>query len=131
MNEYETNKESSLNEQQLLQQTEELVAAREAQLDAGTLSRLHRIRSEALTTVGGRPAKQWLPVAGAVTVAMLVGVVLFLPQQPANLNPETALVTGLSEQDLELLVGSEDLELLEDLEFYLWLDSQGPLDRPS
>jgi hypothetical protein len=59
-----------------------------------------------------RPARQvWLPLAGLATAAAVILVSFMLIQQP------TVQDTGL-----DLWVASDDLELIEELDFYVWLE---------
>ena len=87
------------------------------QLDAATLSRLNRARHAALAEIQ-QPTRQWsrwLPASG-VAAAVLVAVIVM--QNPAGLDePLPAAVA-----DMEILLGEDSLEMLEDLEFYSWLD---------
>lgn len=88
-------------------------------LDAATLSRLNRSRHEALAELQ-RPKRQWshwMPATG-VAAAMLVAV--FLLQSPRSIDdlPDAANVT-----DMEILLGEDSIEMLEDLEFYSWMDT--------
>jgi len=103
-----------------------------ADLDAGTRSKLTRARLRALRELE-RPAlaRQWLAgnaqtVAAALAVAAAgVGwlVVSTLSTPEAPMSP-----VGIAEvSDFELLLGDDDLELIEELEFYAWLEEQPEL----
>ena len=90
-------------------------------LDAGTRSKLTQARNRALDEVKQGAARRrwiWAPAGGfAVAAVVAVGVVLWsghTSQQPG----EAAL------EDLEIVADSDNLELLEDVEFYAWLDEQ-------
>ena len=87
------------------------------QLDAATLSRLNRARHAALAEIQ-QPTRQWsrwLPASG-VAAAVLVAVIVM--QNPAGLDePLPAAVA-----DMEILLGEDSIEMLEDLEFYAWID---------
>lgn len=87
-------------------------------LDAATLSKLNRSRHEALEELR-RPRHQWtrwMPATG-VAAAALIAIVLL--QSPTVVNDvfEPAALT-----DMEILLGEESIEMLEDLEFYSWID---------
>jgi len=87
-------------------------------LDAATLSKLNRARQEALSELQ-QPRHQWsrwMPATGAVA-AILVAVVVL--QSPSAIDDVagTATVT-----DMEILLGEDSIEMLEDLEFYSWID---------
>lgn len=87
------------------------------ELDAATLSTLNRSRHRALEELGSRHANwmRWAPAAG-VAAAVLVAVMVTLPGPgDVDLLPETAT-------DMEILLGEDSIEMLEDLEFYALID---------
>ena len=89
-------------------------------LDGETLSKLNRGRQAALANLGkGRRTRLWTLVAPAagVTAAAVVAVVML--NGPV---PEEAMLVP-SATDFEILVGDDSLEMLEELEFYSWLDT--------
>lgn len=94
-------------------------------LDAATASRLNRARQTALDLGLRRQRSRgwWLPFALATAVAVVLALSVTLrtpdsaPQAPALAAPAVA-------DDLELLAAGEDLEMIEDLEFYAWLEQQ-------
>ena len=87
-------------------------------LDAATLSRLNQGRHAALDALhGGRtPAAwgRWVPLTGAAA-AVLVTVMVIR-------GPESVVLPGESASDFEILLDGESFEMLEDLEFYSWLE---------
>lgn len=89
-------------------------------LDAATVSQLNRNRHDALARarrrrmVFGWPA---LLPASAVAAAAVVAV-LISTGDGNGLQP----VQSEAATDLELLLENEELEMLEDLEFYSWID---------
>jgi hypothetical protein len=88
-------------------------------LDGATLSKLNRGRHEALAQLQ-KPRRQWsrwMPATGAVA-AILVAVVIV--QSPSGIN-EVAEITTVT--DMEILLGEDSIEMLEDLEFYSWIDA--------
>lgn len=87
-------------------------------LDAATLSRLNRGRQAALAEAAHPHQKwlQWMPATGVAAAVLLLVVTL---QGPGDLDVISAPGT-----DLEILLGEESIEMLEELEFYSWLDSQ-------
>ena len=91
------------------------------QLDGHVLSRLNQARHAAVEEISAARPRRWLwaPVAAAATAAAVV-VVLRLagPGQVPDGLP-------VALDDLEIMLAEEDLELLEELEFYAWLDLQG------
>ncbi len=97
-----------------------------AALDAATRSRLTQARHRALEerqVVRGRHASWWLLPAGSIAAAALVWLTLWQAPAPSETVQQTAL------GDLEILLGEEDLEMLdEELEFYGWLEQQPELE---
>jgi len=91
------------------------------ELDAATLSRLNRARQAALAAgqPGIRRRPTWLAAAaGATTLAFLVLVVRLVPGP----GPESGVPADAG--DLDVLLADESLEMMEDLEFYTWLDPE-------
>ena len=88
-------------------------------LDAATLSRLNQARHAALEAAQGARAMgvwgRWVPATG-VAVAALVTVIVM--RGPDAVEMPSAFVT-----DFEILLEGESLEMLEDLEFYSWLEA--------
>ena len=87
-------------------------------LDGQTRSRLNRGRQAALEELEtGRPAwVQWAPAAG-VAAAAILAVVLWTGNQPIDELTPTA-----SAADFEILLTEDSFEMLEELEFYSWID---------
>jgi hypothetical protein len=97
-------------------------------LDGATRSRLTRARHRALEELAHKKAHGWrwsIVPAGGVAVAAALAVLLFMhPQPPAE--PKGLQASSLG--DLEILLGEEDLQMLdEDMEFYGWLEEQPEL----
>jgi hypothetical protein len=89
-------------------------------LDAATLSRLNQGRQQALQEIretgpGGQWAR-WVP-AGGVAAAAVVAVVMWQGTPVEHSAPEAGTAT-----DFEIMMGEDSLEMLEDLEFYSWVD---------
>ncbi len=94
-------------------------------LDGQTRSRLNRGRQAALAEIKtGRPVwVQWAPAAG-VAAAAIFAVVLWTGNQPVDeLTPEASVA------DFEILLTEDSLEMLEDLEFYSWIDLDEDADE--
>lgn len=92
-------------------------------LDAVTLSRLNQGRHAALCELEGRSrfagkGVLWLPATGVAAAALIA---LLVMRGPAELDAAAEVVTT---SDFELLLEDESLEMLEDLEFYSWLDAE-------
>jgi hypothetical protein len=95
-------------------------------IDGATQSKLTRARHAALAKAGSaRPGwYQWVPAAG-VAAAAAVAVVIWTgnPAIEGTGSPEVA--------DIEILLTEDSLEMLEDLEFYSWIDLEsGSESRP-
>ena len=84
-------------------------------LDAETLSRLNRGRQAALAAAGRRrPAWTWMvPATGVAAAAAVALVVMRGPTLDAIEAPV---------DDFEILLAEENIDMLEELEFYAWLD---------
>ena len=97
-------------------------------LDAGTRSRLTQARVRALDELGARRSarfnSRWLLPAGAAAAAALAAWVV-LVQGPQGLEPPPQVAAW---DDFELLTAAEDLEMIEELEFYAWLEEQPEFD---
>ena len=87
------------------------------ELDAATLSTLNRGRHRALDELGSTRANwmRWAPAAG-VAAAVVVAVMIALPR-PGEVE---ALPTSVT--DMEILLGEDSFEMLEELEFYTFID---------
>ena len=92
-------------------------------LDAATASRLNRARQTALDAGLRRRRAWWLPFALATATAVLLALAVTLRSPDATLQAPT-LAAPAAADDFELLAGGEDLEMIENLEFYAWLEQQ-------
>lgn len=99
-------------------------------LDGQSLSRLNRSRQAALAeldsgTVTLNRWTQWAPAAGAAAVAV-VAVVLLTgnPEIDPTVNPATEQLAG----DFELLMAADSFDMLQELEFYSWIDIDAELE---
>lgn len=88
-------------------------------LDAATRSRLTQARHKALAGRSGKAARRrWLlPVSAFASTAAAVLAITLWTHQPDSFDTELAL------EDLEIIASNTDLEFLQDLEFYEWLES--------
>jgi len=105
-------------DEQLAQQAKQSFDESVDRLDGATLSRLNRGRQAALSGADRRDAAwvRWMPATG-VAAAVLLAV--FTLRGPADMDVITAPST-----DLDILLSEESIEMLEDLEFYSWLDTE-------
>ena len=86
-------------------------------LDAATLSTLNQGRHRALEAAQA-PRGEWLrwaPAAGVAT-AVLIAVMVTLPA------PDQVEIMPEAMTDMDILLGEDNFDMYEDLEFYSWLD---------
>jgi len=104
-------------DEKFAQEAKTLFDASVDKLDAATLSTLNQSRQRALAKAQAQPSQwlRWVPAAGMATAALLA-VMVILPD-PAGVQPVPADVT-----DMEILLGEDSFEMLENLEFYAWID---------
>lgn len=90
-------------------------------LDAATLSKLNQGRQAALAEVSASGTRvlwaRWMPATG-IAAAALVAVLML--QSPGGVDPEIPPESAAS--DFEILIGEDDLDMIEELEFYSWID---------
>lgn len=86
-----------------------------AALDGYTLSRLHRIRSEAVARRRSLLQRWLLPFGTLVTASALVLAIGLYSRSPAPGADNAAL------EDIEILAANEALDFYADYEFYQWL----------
>lgn len=103
-----------------LTQAAELFDDSVAGLDAQTRSRLNRGRQAALAAAAkSGPGARWLAWAplGAAAAVTAVAIVTWNGQEVPD-----AFTAPQAASDLEILMDGEELEMLEELEFYSWLE---------
>ena len=104
-------------------------------LDATTRLRLNRARRKALLELRDRSrmqrwiADQWGPAVGATFIALLAAGLWFgvgMQTASENMPMQTAgAPVDLGDlADLDMLLADENLEMIEDLQFYLWMDAE-------
>lgn len=91
-----------------------------AELGGNIRSQLTRSRHAAIADLEQRSRRSmlpgWLPAVGAAAVALAVTAVLFTGTTLRRDAPPTP-------DDVALLLDDDDLDLVEEMEFYAWLDS--------
>ena len=87
-------------------------------LDAETRSRLNRSRQAALAELGSnsRAWLHWAPAAG-VAAAAVVALVLWTGNQRQDV-----IAPDATASDFEILLNEDELEMLEELEFFSWIE---------
>ena len=104
-------------------------------LDASTRLRLSQARRKALLELHDRSraqrwiAYQWRPALGATFIALLAaGVWVGVGMQTASENMPIQTVgapVDLADlADLDMLLADENFEMIENLQFYLWMDAE-------
>ena len=102
-------------------QAKELFDDSVERLDAATLSKLNQRRQAALAKVGhAEPAHAWLRWAPASGLAAAAVVAVMMMQGPGV--TDIPAMPDSTVSDFEILLGDEQLEMIEELEFYSWID---------
>ena len=96
------------------------------ELDGASRSRLNRARHTAIeaSASGGATAgswTQWVP-AGGIAAAAVVAV--FVWNNASVVDTQSPVPVD----DFEILIADDSFEMLEDLEFYSWIDIDAELD---
>ncbi len=98
------------------------------QLDAHTLSKLTQARHAALAQLQmsrmQRMRRFMLP-AGSLATAALVAVVMWTGYIPSGIRAGAELAVD----DVELVANEENLDLIQELEFYSWVGSEAPANN--
>jgi len=106
-----------MNEDEFLDKARKQLDNKSDQLDAATLSRLNQARQAALAQLKPQQSRlksRWIPVSGLAAAVLLTSVFLFKSEEIIN-----ASDPGVDE--IEILAARDNLELYEQLDFYLWL----------
>jgi hypothetical protein len=89
-------------------------------IDGPTQSKLNRGRQKALAELRPKSALSiptaWIPAAG-IAAAAVVAVVMWSGNRPPN-----DFASPSSASDFEILLNEDSLEMLEELEFYSWME---------
>ena len=105
---------SEQDSERLLEKIRQELDASAEHLDAATQSRLTQIRKQAIVTTT-RPKWSWsLPALALGSTAAVAVITISLMWTPATLQ-QTSL------EDLPLLSANDTFELIENIEFYVWL----------
>ena len=95
--------------------------------DAALLSRLNRARQQALDEgLASRWRAARSPWLGWAAAASLLLAVVLAPWPPAS-GPAPVPAAGTAStagDDLDLLLAADEMDVIEDLEFYAWLQQQ-------
>jgi hypothetical protein len=110
----------------LEQRSRELFEDSVNRLDARTRSRLNQARQVALEELNkGKTRRYWLTAPlGGLAAAALIAVLLLTVREATVPSQESA---GLPLDDFDIVADTDNLELLQDVEFYSWLaEASGP-----
>jgi len=111
------------NQDEFIEKAGRLLRRQSEELDAGIRARLTRARHRALEQTGHRrmAVPIWVP-AGLSAVVAALALALWLGAWPGGAGGDPNHMA----EDMDLLLSEESLELLEELEFYAWLDEGSP-----
>lgn len=120
-----------------LERCRQLLAEQTQSLDGATQSRLNRARQAALDTALRPRTRHWsawsiaLPAAALalLVVLMLPRMQVSAPADPGLAEVEALLAEPVVAVDAEWLASDAPSELIEDWEFFAWLDQQQPVAR--
>ena len=116
-------REISEADERAVKRAKELFDASVEQLDGATLSRLNQGRHAALAELhGARHRAQWLRWVPATGVAAAAVVTVMIMNGPDGVVVPADSDTPVTVTDFEMLLDDENLEMLEELEFYSWLE---------
>ncbi len=96
------------------------------ELDAATRARLGAARTEALAALRA-PRPLWARRRALVVAAAFGAAVLAFGASWWMRAPSGPLSFGDDVDDVDILAGTDDLEMYDDLEFYRWLDDIEPI----
>ncbi len=102
-------------EDKLIQNLHNKVKQSQTPLNAKTLGELRTARCAAVDSLNAKPSSWWqLPSSRyslATSFALVLGIVIFYPM----------FIDNSPDYDLDVVAITEDLELLQELDFYLWI----------
>lgn len=104
-----------MNDDDFLKQIKQALDRQSESLDGETLSRLNSARQAAIQTADKKHKQLlWLPASGLAAAVLLTSLFLFRSN-------DIDMIQNGNIDEIELIASSEQLELLEQLEFYQWL----------
>lgn len=108
-------------DERLAEQAKALFDDSVERLDAATLSQLNQRRQAALAEVSNESSGvrwgRWMPATGVAAAAVIA--VVMLQGSPVTPLPNVEATTAT---DFEILIGDDSLDMIEELEFYSWLE---------
>lgn len=112
------------------QRSRELFDERVANLDGRTRSRLNQARQAALAAARGESrssvlSSRWLlPVGSAAALALVTLSTVQIMNANRDEAPSVPVAVAGTVDDVEILTSSEELDMLQNMDFYAWLDTQ-------
>jgi hypothetical protein len=107
-----------MNEDEFIRHVKKTLDQRTEALDAETLSRLNRARQTALQQAGHKAghslSRAWVPLGGVAAAILLTSIFMFKTEEMATLSDSPV-------DEIEIIASSDNLDLYEQLDFYLWL----------
>ena len=100
-------------------------------LDGRTRSALTQARHAAIAELEHSKRPLMWRVVGPVGGVIAAAFVLLVMFAPLRYTPTSIEGSTMPFEDLDIVAETEDLEMLEDLEFYAWLDSATPPPPPN
>ena len=111
------------NDDRLVQRAKTLFDDSVGELDAERLSKLNQARQRALEELDRGPAfgswKRLLPAGGVAAAVVLAALIVLRTDEVAI---DVPMAPTAAETDFELLIDEDSFEMLEDLEFYSWME---------
>lgn len=106
---------------QFVERAQDLFTESVERIDAATLSKLNQGRQAALAEIHrGRTTLHWLRWMPATGLAAAAVIAVLMLGRPAGV--ELPDVNDAAATDFEILLGDDSLEMIEELEFYSWID---------
>jgi hypothetical protein len=107
-----------MNEDEFISHVKKTLDQQTEALDGETLSRLNRARQAAIQHAEHKPGlsltRAWVPLGGVAAAILLTSIFMFKAE-------EMAIVTDGAVDEIELIASSDNLDLYEQLDFYMWL----------
>ncbi len=111
-----------MKKEELIRHSKATLDASLDRLDAATVQRLRRARQQALHAPSPRRSVWWL---GSLASATAAAALIWLNLTPPEAGIEAGTTSPIEETG-DLAMQSDDVDIIEQLEFYHWLDQRLP-----